>query len=80
LAVGHEPSIAGESASQSFYEACHFERGRLAEQPQSTPGKSFGALRHDRIGQHGIRIKRQIPYRFVWRAGNAYDVEIVDYH
>lgn len=44
------------------------------------PGNRLEALHGQRKGQHSIRIND--PYRicFVWRDGNAYDVEIVDYH
>jgi len=37
-------------------------------------------LKGDREGQHGIRINDQWRICFVWRDGDAYDVEIVDYH
>jgi proteic killer suppression protein len=38
------------------------------------------ALAGDRAGQHSIRINDQFRLCFVWREGDAYDVEIVDYH
>ena len=44
------------------------------------PGNRFEALRGDRAGQHSIRINQQWRICFVWREGNAHDVEIVDYH
>ena len=44
------------------------------------PGNQLEALRGDRAGQHSIRINVQYRICFVWREGNAYDVEIVDYH
>jgi toxin HigB-1 len=34
----------------------------------------------DRAGQHSVRINDQWRLCFVWRDGDAYDVEIVDYH
>jgi proteic killer suppression protein len=41
-------------------------------------------LKADRAGQHSIqhsiRINRQWRICFVWREGDAHDVEIVDYH
>jgi toxin HigB-1 len=37
-------------------------------------------LTHDRQGQHSIRVNDQRRVCFVWRDGDAYDVEIVDYH
>lgn len=44
------------------------------------PGNRLEALHGDRKGQHSIRINDQYRICFVWRDGNAYDVEIVDYH
>ena len=37
-------------------------------------------LSGDRAGQHSIRINRQWRICFRWDDGDAYDVEIVDYH
>jgi proteic killer suppression protein len=44
------------------------------------PGNRLAALRGDRKGQHSIRINDKWRLCFVWRDGNAHDVEIVDYH
>jgi proteic killer suppression protein len=44
------------------------------------PGNRLEALRGDRAGQHSIRINDQWRLCFVWRDGDACDVEIVDYH
>lgn len=44
------------------------------------PGNRLEALRGEREGQHSIRINDQWRICFVWREGNAYEVEIVDYH
>jgi len=46
----------------------------------SPPGNQLEVLRGDRRGQHSIRINERWRICFVWRGGNAYDVEIVDYH
>jgi proteic killer suppression protein len=34
----------------------------------------------DRSGQHSIRINDQWRICFVWKGGDALEVEIVDYH
>jgi toxin HigB-1 len=47
---------------------------------RSPPGNRLEALRSDREGQHSIRINDQWRICFVWRDGEAWDVEIVDYH
>ena len=44
------------------------------------PGNRLEALHGDRDGEHSIRINEQYRVCFVWRDGNAFDVEVVDYH
>jgi proteic killer suppression protein len=44
------------------------------------PGNRLEKLRGDREGRHSIRINDQYRVCFVWRDGNAHEVEIVDYH
>jgi proteic killer suppression protein len=44
------------------------------------PGNRLEKLRGNRAGQYSIRINDQWRICFRWRAGDAYDVEIVDYH
>ncbi len=44
------------------------------------PGNRLEALKGGRQGQHSIRINDQWRICFLWQAGHAYDVEIVDYH
>ena len=47
---------------------------------RSPPGNRLEALRGDRRGQHSIRINDQWRICFRWKDGDAFDVEIVDYH
>ena len=44
------------------------------------PGNRLEQLQGDRKNQHSIRINEQWRICFLWQEGNAYDVEIVDYH
>lgn len=44
------------------------------------PSNQLEALRADRAGQHSIRINKQWRLCFTWTDGDAFDVEIVDYH
>ena len=46
----------------------------------SPPGNRLEALHGERKGQHSIRINDQWRICFIWRDGDAHDVEIVDYH
>jgi toxin HigB-1 len=44
------------------------------------PGNHLEVLRGDRKGRHSIRVNEQWRVCFLWRDGNASEVEIVDYH
>jgi proteic killer suppression protein len=44
------------------------------------PANKLEKLEGDRIGQHSIRINDQWRICFKWRDGDAYQVEITDYH
>ena len=44
------------------------------------PGNRLERLKGDRAGQYSIRINEQYRICFEWREGNAYEVEITDYH
>ena len=44
------------------------------------PGNRLEHLKGDRKGQCSVRINRQFRACFVWKNGDAFDVEIVDYH
>jgi proteic killer suppression protein len=44
------------------------------------PGNRLERLRGDWKGFHSIRINDQWRVVFRWRGGNAYEVQIVDYH
>lgn len=44
------------------------------------PGNMFHALEEKRKGQYSIRINKQWRVCFKWHDGNAFEVEIVDYH
>jgi len=50
------------------------------DQLATVPGNRLEKLRGDRQGQYSIRINDQWRICFVWRAGDAYEGEIVDYH
>jgi proteic killer suppression protein len=44
------------------------------------PGNRLEKLKGNRAGQHSIRINDQWRVCYVWDSGDAYDVEITDYH
>lgn len=44
------------------------------------PNNRLEKLKGDRSGQFSIQINDQWRVCFTWKKGDAYDVEIVDYH
>ena len=44
------------------------------------PGNRLEALEGDRVGQYSIRINDQYRLCFRWDEGDAFDVELTDYH
>jgi proteic killer suppression protein len=75
-------------SSRRFQAIEHIARRKLRQLDSATdlrdliapPGNRLEVLGGDREGQHSIRINQQWRLCFIWREGNAYDVEIVDYH
>ena len=47
---------------------------------RSPPADRLEKLSGDRAGQHSVRVNDQWRICFVWRDGDAHDVEICDYH
>jgi len=45
---------------------------------RSPPGNRLERLGGDRVGQHSIRINDQWRICFVWKGGDAHEVEICD--
>lgn len=44
------------------------------------PSNRFEALAGQRKGQYSIRVNKQWRICFEWKEGDAFNVEIVDYH
>lgn len=47
---------------------------------KNPPSNRLHDLKDDRRGQHSISINKQWRICFVWKDGNAQDVEITGYH
>ena len=52
----------------------------VLEDLSSPPSHHLESLRGGRVGQYSIRINKQWRICFEWQDGNAYNVEIIDYH
>jgi proteic killer suppression protein len=55
-------------------------RATILQDLRVPPGNRLEALKGRRKGQHSIRVNDQYRICFVWKSGDVFDVEIVDYH
>lgn len=53
---------------------------KVLDDLRQPPANHLEALTGNRTGQHSIRVNEQWRLGFVWRDGDAYDVQIVDQH
>lgn len=58
----------------------YLHRARDLQDLRAPPGNRLEALKGDRRGGYSIRINDQWRICFRWDSGDAYEVEIVDYH
>ena len=58
----------------------YLNRARSLGELYTRRGNRLESLSGDRDVQHSIRINRQWRICFRWYNGDAYDVEITDYH
>jgi proteic killer suppression protein len=77
-----EPSrkLAPEIQRVAFRKLRMLNRARTLEDLRVPPGNRLEALKGGRQGQYSLRINDQWRICFTWLEGDAYGVEIVDYH
>lgn len=73
-------SLRPALARQALKKLIMVERARDIADLRVPPGNRLEALAADRVGQHSIRVNDQWRICFVWRDGDAYEVELCDYH
>jgi proteic killer suppression protein len=56
------------------------DTAKSLEQLAAVPGNRLHPLHGNRAGQHSISINMQWRICFEWRDGDAWSVEITDYH
>ena len=67
-------------AARAYQKLRMLDAAVVLEDLRLPPGNRLEALKDDRHGQHSIRVNDQWRVCFVWRDGEAHEVEIVDYH
>ena len=55
-------------------------RARTLQDLRVPPGNRLESLKGDRKGQYSIRVNDQFRICFAWQSGDAFEVELADYH
>ena len=81
LAEGKVPKgVPTDIARRAVVKLFLIDTATRIEDLRVPPGNELEKLKGDRAGQHSIRVNRQWRICFVWRDGDAYETELVDYH
>ena len=81
LAAGRRPrDVPPQVARRAVTKLFLLDTVTRLEDLRVPPGNRLEALSGNRQGQHSIRVNEQWRICFVWRDGDAHDVEFVDYH
>ena len=66
--------------ARAYYKLAAIHISLTLNDLKSPPSNHLEQLKGDRTGQLSIRINNRYRICFTWNEGNAYEVEIVDYH
>lgn len=80
FATGKSRRLPPEIFKRAAMRLMQLNRAVRIEDLRFPPSNKLEALVHDRAGQWNIRINDQWRICFRFEDGDAYDVEIVDYH
>ena len=72
--------VPADIQSRALAKLRMLNRAKTLDDLRNPPGNHLHALKDDRGGQHSLSINDQWRLCFCFTDGNAYDVEIVDYH
>jgi toxin HigB-1 len=77
---GRNRRLPADLQRRAFKKLAILNAALTLENLKVPPGNQLEALRGNRAGEHSIRVNDQYHVCFVWRHGNAFEVEIVDDH
>jgi proteic killer suppression protein len=76
----HVKSLPATILKPAYRKLWMLDAATSLEYMRVPPANHLEKLQGSRAGQHSIRINDQWRICFVWKDGNAHNVEIVDYH
>ena len=77
---GKHKTIAGKISKRALMRLIQIDNATCLDDLRSPASNHLERLIGDRKDQYSIRINQQYRVCFVFENGNAYDVEIIDYH
>lgn len=80
FATGKSRRLPPEILKRAAMRLIQLDSATRIEDLRLPPSNRLEALTHDRAGQWSIRINDQWRVCFRFETGDAYDVEIIDYH
>lgn len=80
LFLGRRGARFANLQSAALRKLAMLNRAGMLDDLRVPPGNQLEALKGDRAGQYSIRINDPFRLCFRYEGGNAFDVEIVDYH
>jgi len=80
FATGKSRRLPPEIRKRAAMRLTQLDAATVLEDLRVPPSNRLEALKHDRKGQWSIRINDQWRVCFRFEKGDAYGVEIVDYH
>ncbi len=80
FATGRSRRLPPEILRRAVLRLTQLDAATVVEDLRQPPSNRFEALIGKRVGQWSIRINGQWRICFRFESGNAFDVEIVDYH
>ncbi len=72
--------IPSDIQTAAYRKLAYLNSARILDDLRLPPANRLEKLHGDRAGQYSIRINNQWRICFEWHDGDAYNVEIVDYH
>lgn len=76
----HSKRLPSDVGSRALDKLKMLNRAKTMDDLRNPPSNRLHELKEDRAGQFSISINKQWRICFRWKDGNAYDVEIADYH
>lgn len=78
--TGQNRTVPGDARKRAYVRLQMLDAAKELKDLLVPPGNQLEKLKGDRKNQYSIRVNKQWRICFIWKDGEAHDVEFVDYH